>query len=155
MRALCTPSTRYFTTFAFPHFWAVAMSWAVEGRAGRPATMTRAGRSVFMEGPSRLWASSMDLRPGAEAEDAEGAAQVGQHRDLLAPVDHAFVQDLGADLHAKVLEILHRAEVDVGRVVPGVRQRLRHRHVALQDVEPVAPVAEVGEGHDSLASHAQ
>src|SRR3546814_16523929 len=43
--------------------------------------------------------------------------------------------------------------MDVRRVVPGIRQRVRHRHAAAQEQPPAyLPVAEVREGYDGATA---
>ena len=63
---------------------------------------------------------------------------------------------LGADRPAQVAEVLDGAEVDVGRVVPGVRQVVGSRHAAAeQQLQPDPPMAEIGERHHRVAADPQ
>src|SRR3954463_10871153 len=79
-------------------------------RTARTTPDRGSGRNTPERSPRRKPARS---RPGAKAKHAEASAQVGKEGHLPAPVDDALVQDLGADLHAQVLEVLHGAQVDV------------------------------------------
>src|SRR3546814_20890428 len=63
--------------------------------------------------------------------------------------------DRDAAAAAKGKEILHRAEVDIGGLVPALRQRFGDRHAAAeQQVQAHPPVAEVGKGDDGVAGNA-
>src|SRR5690606_28356322 len=94
------------------------------------------------------------------AVDGDFAQQVRPHGAQPAAavglVHYQPIKDPDRALMAQVLEILEGAEVDVWRVVPSVRHELGYRHATLgPQVQPAAPVAEVGEGEDGLAADAQ
>src|ERR1700730_4921842 len=60
-----------------------------------------------------------------------------------------------ADLVAHRHEVADRAEMDVGRVVPRMRQEMRHRHPATkQKVQPDPPKAEIRERDDRAPANA-
>src|SRR3989338_4092305 len=66
------------------------------------------------------------------------------------------VEEAYTHVVAQLFEVEEGAEVDVRRVVPGVREELRDRHLAFaRQVPAAAPVAEVGEGDDALAADAK
>ncbi|MNF65478.1 hypothetical protein D3C84_472420 [compost metagenome] len=66
------------------------------------------------------------------------------------------INDLRFTFATQGFKVGEGAEVNVRRVVPGVRQELGNRHAALARQVPAAPpVAEVGEGDDALATDAQ
>src|SRR5271169_1055943 len=83
------------------------------------------------------------------------AKHIGQHAHLAAAGHHTAFKDVHTLAAAEFLEIVQRAQVDVGRVIPLVWQLLGYRHVAMQDVEAVFPVAKVGKADDALAADAQ
>ena len=81
-----------------------------------------------------------------------GSASSFTSRICCAPLARRQ-RDLALDLAAvggdEVAEVLQRGVVDVGRVVPRERDRLRDRHAALQrEVAAHLPVAEVRERDD-------
>src|SRR5580693_307787 len=64
--------------------------------------------------------------------------------------------DRRADLARQRDKVGDRAEMDVRRVVPGMRKALGHRHAAEEgDLGPNAPVAEIGHGNDGATANAQ
>src|SRR3990172_325798 len=101
-----------------------------------------AGRSV--------WASG-----ALKAVNRETAKQVRQESNRAAVAHYDAFENAHSVPAAESLEIGDGAEVDVGRVEPLVRQVARHRHVAEDHVQPVAPVAKVGESDYALAPDAQ
>ena len=63
---------------------------------------------------------------------------------------------LGSDFARRAREIADGAEMDVGRVVPGIRHVVGHRHATVdQQVEADPPMAEIGERHDGPPSDPQ
>src|SRR6266851_1354537 len=63
---------------------------------------------------------------------------------------------LDADRDAQVAEILDGAEMDVGGVVPSVRQIVGLWHAAAEhEQQPDAPMAEIGERHHRVAADPQ
>src|SRR5215831_18932252 len=63
---------------------------------------------------------------------------------------------LYSDRRAQVAKILDGAEVDVGCVVPGVRQIVCLRHAAAEhEQETDAPMAEIGKGYHGVAADPQ
>src|SRR5450759_390477 len=98
----------------------------------------------------RPWASG-----ALKAVNRETAEQVRQESNRAAVAHYDAFENAHAVPATESLEIGDGAEVDVGRVEPLVRQVARHRHVAEDHVQPVAPVAKVGESDDDLAADAQ
>ena len=101
------------------------------------------------------------IRPLGDARDDELGAQVGpaqaEHElgnSRLPQVEDLF--DADAFAGAEQAEIVQAEQVDVGRIVPVVGQRLGYRHHARdQQGQAVADEGEIGKGHDALAGHAQ
>src|SRR5712671_4574096 len=63
---------------------------------------------------------------------------------------------LDSDRGAQVAKILDGAEVDVGGVVPGVRQIVGLRHASAEhEQETDAPMAEIGERYHRMAADPQ
>ena len=74
----------------------------------------------------------------------------------MGVIHHGALQDLDVLLTAEGLEIIEGAQVDIGRVVPLVCERRRHRHAAAQcQLQATLPVPEVWERHDALLTDAQ
>src|SRR5690349_1263613 len=66
------------------------------------------------------------------------------------------INDLRFTFATQGFKVREGAEVNVRRVVPGVRQELGYWHPAFARQVPAAtPVTEVGEGDDALATDAQ
>src|SRR6202171_843788 len=117
--------------------------------ANRPAS--------FMRGfyPRRYRPCATNSCPASEAVYREVAKQVRQRAYAPTAGEHDPVENAMAPRGEECVEVGHRAEMDVRRVVPLIRQRARHRHAAAQDLPPMRPVPEVGERHDRLAPDAQ
>src|SRR5579862_9034584 len=64
-------------------------------------------------------------------------------------VERHRLLDFGARGVAQLAKILDAAEVNVGRLIPGVRQIAGARHLAAeQDLQPDVPVPEIRKRHD-------
>src|SRR5580693_880763 len=91
----------------------------------------------------------------AKDEDALLGEQIGQAaagieriRLTVAVQRHAAV-DANADLVAQRNKVADRAEMNVGGLIPGVREAMRNRHPAgQQEPESDAPKPEIRERHD-------
>src|SRR5262249_44295430 len=83
--------------------------------------------------------------PRLKAVQRKRGAQARQPPDGLAAREYDTIGDAQRALGGENFEIVERAQVDVGRVVPLVRDLGRHRHATEQQRQRVAPVAEVRE----------
>ena len=67
----------------------------------------------------------------ADAIYGEAAEEIGQGADGVAFSEYYSLEDAQAELGAEGFEVDEGAVVDVGGVVPLVREFLRYRHVTL------------------------
>src|SRR5436190_14055905 len=102
------------------------------------------------------------LLSAAEQENGLLAEQVPKPPGSIEPqraaprVKRYGLLHLGPHHAAQLAEVLDGTEVDIRRVPPGVRQIVRPGHVApQQELQSDAPMAEVGERHDSVAPDPQ
>ena len=95
------------------------------------------------------------MRKSAHAVKREAAEQIGEVSDALPASHDGAFEDADVVLGAESVEVLQRAPVDIGRVVPLIGHAFGHGHVPAQrDLQAVFPITEIGEGDDGLPGDA-
>ena len=98
----------------------------------------------------------LEQKDRLRAEEIHDRQRRGDSKRRAGKIEGHAALDDGAHLFRKIDEILDRAKVNIGRLVPAVMQIRRSRHAAVQqELHAHAPMSEVREGDDGAPADAQ